>query len=74
MLDATTWRLVSPLLDRALDLGHDARADLLAELRTDRPDVAALVADLLAEHDRLVEARFLERGPSAPDTAADSIG
>ena len=67
-LDATTWRKVSPLLDRALDLDSEGREGLLVEVRAERPEMAALLADLLAEYEHVVSEGFLEtplpRGPA----------
>jgi hypothetical protein len=59
-LDVTTWRLVSPLLDRAFDLDSEGRERLLAEVRVERPEMAALLEDLLAEYERVVRDGFLE--------------
>jgi len=53
-LDKHVWEAVSPLLDRALDLEADRRADLLAEVWRDRPDLAAVLAQLLEDHDQLL--------------------
>jgi Tol biopolymer transport system component/serine/threonine protein kinase len=70
-VDPMTWRLVSPLLDRALDIADDERAGFLAEVRTDRPDLAPLLEDLLIEHGQLRDTLFLE-APDASDPPASS--
>lgn len=59
-LDAMMWRLVSPLLDRALDLDSEGREGLLVEVRAERPEMAALLQDLLDEHERVLRDGFLE--------------
>jgi hypothetical protein len=59
-LDVTTWRLVSPLLDRALDLDSEGREGFLVQVRVERPELAALLEDLLAEYERVVREGFLE--------------
>ena len=62
--DLAMWRLMSPLLDRALDIDRDERNALLAELRTAQPDVATALEEALHEHDRLARAGFLETPPA----------
>lgn len=37
-MDAATWRLVSPLLDRALEIDPADRPAFLAGLRDERPE------------------------------------
>ena len=62
--DLAMWRLMSPMLDRALDIDRDERNALLAELRTAQPDVATALEEALHEHDRLARAGFLETPPA----------
>jgi serine/threonine protein kinase len=71
-LDKHVWQAVSPLLDRALALEADKRAGLLAEVGRDRPDLAAVLARLLEEHDQLLGSAFLE-SPPAHDLATPSL-
>jgi len=62
-LDLDRWRVVSPLLDRMLDLSEPDRESWLAELRTTSPDLAAELS-LLMDSDAAAEARsFLEAPP-----------
>jgi serine/threonine-protein kinase len=60
-LDRPLWRRLSPLLDRALDLDAAGRAQLLDSLRTQSPDLAATLEELLAEHARVDPSDFLEQ-------------
>jgi serine/threonine-protein kinase len=59
-VDRTLWRTLSPLLDKAFDLDVKGRSDLVRSVRTDSPDLAATLEDLLAEHDRVAAGDFLE--------------
>lgn len=67
--DPAAWRLVSPLLERALDLDRAGRDAAVREVRADRPDLAVLLEDLLREYESLREEDFLERPPSPPSVA-----
>ncbi|HEV7705556.1 MAG TPA: serine/threonine-protein kinase, partial [Gemmatimonadaceae bacterium] len=63
LLDPDRWRLLSPMLDRMLDLSDLEREAWLAELRTSSPDLASELASLLAS-DSAAEARsFLVTAP-----------
>ena len=55
------WRVVSPHLDRALEMTEDERAAFLQSLREDDPDLASEVETLLEEHRALEREGFLER-------------
>ena len=59
-IDATTWTLVSPLLDEALDLPAAGRAALLARVTQSHPSIVGLLADLLADHDAALASGFLD--------------
>ena len=59
-IDRTTWTLVSPLLDEALELPPSDRPAWLQRLQVERAPVAALVAELLGQHDRVLGSTFLE--------------
>ena len=56
LLDPDRWRVLSPLLDRMLDLTHRERETWLAELRTSSPELAAELTSLMAS-DSAAEAR-----------------
>ena len=45
--DTRLWQTVSPLADRALDLGPDGRKALLDSVRAEEPDVADAVERFL---------------------------
>jgi serine/threonine-protein kinase len=62
-LDRARWRMLSPLLDQVLDLAGDERAQWLARLRADDPNLAAEVEAMLAEAGAAGDERFLELIP-----------
>ena len=66
-LDKRLWDAVSPLIDRALELDADGRARLQAEVAADRPELAPLLEQLLADHDRLLGSSFLD-GSATPES------
>ena len=57
------WHLVSPLLDEALELPFDQREAWLKQLRTRDQVLADRVAELLAQHEQLSHAQFLDIEP-----------
>jgi len=57
--DRDRWRLIEPLLDRALDLSPEQRADWLDALGTTAPDIAAELSSLLADDDAAEQRGFL---------------
>jgi serine/threonine protein kinase len=61
VLDPDRWQVVSPHLDRALDMAEDERAEWLAALRRDDPALAADLEALLAEGGAISNERFLEK-------------
>jgi eukaryotic-like serine/threonine-protein kinase len=66
------WRLLSPFLDRALELNEDERRAWISELE---PEIATRLKAMLLEHDMLVSDRFLERTVvDLPSTTATLIG
>ena len=78
-LDKRLWDAVSPLIDRALELDADGRARLLAEVAADRPELAPVLVQLLADHDRLLGSTFLDGSATpeswpAPTLAGQTIG
>jgi serine/threonine protein kinase/tetratricopeptide (TPR) repeat protein len=72
-MDATTWRLLSPLLDRALEIDPADRPPLLAALREERPAVAALLEQLLSQHALLLNSDFLESSLPLSDDAFPAL-
>jgi serine/threonine-protein kinase len=56
------WRVLSPELDRALELDGEERSAWLASLRARDPALAADVESLLEEHGALQREGFLEGG------------
>jgi serine/threonine-protein kinase len=80
-VDKDRWRVLSPHLDRGLELAGEARAAWLAALRAEDPALAAEIEALLDKHSALEREGFLAgasparpaRGaPGAP--SADRIG
>ena len=59
-LDKDRWQALSPLLDQALELDSRGREALLADVARQQPELAAVLARLLSEHDRLAGSAFLE--------------
>ena len=57
--DRDRWRLLEPLLDRALDLSPTQRASWLDALGTTAPDIAAELSSLLADDDVAEQRGFL---------------
>src|SRR5688500_8198483 len=68
-LSPERWRAVAPHLDRALDLPTGERGAWLASLDVHDAALAADLRMLLAEHDALHEAGFLERSVPLPPQA-----
>jgi serine/threonine protein kinase len=64
LLDHERWRVLSPMLDRMLDLSEPERESWLEELRTTSPELAAELSSML-DSDAAAEARsFLESPPN----------
>jgi tetratricopeptide (TPR) repeat protein len=59
-IDPSTWTLVSPLLDEALELQPGERAAFLARVERSSPHVGALLVELLADLDAARASGFLE--------------
>ncbi len=68
------WRILSPHLDRALEMPEDARGAWLESLRTEDPALAAEVEALLEEHRALSREGFLEEEASRPLGSASLAG
>ena len=60
VLDPDRWQVLSPYLDRALDMPEEERASWLAGLRKEDPALAADLEALLAEDRALSSEGFLE--------------
>ena len=59
-LNPDRWRIVSPYLDEALTMTGERRAAWLAAISADDAALAAELQSLLAEHENVQQARFLE--------------
>jgi len=59
-LDLERWRILSPYLDRALEMGRDDLAAWLEVLRREHFAVACDLERLLVHRDRIGQQRFLE--------------
>jgi hypothetical protein len=70
-LDPERWRLLSPLLDRLLDLSAPARISLLDQLHAYSPELAEELSSLLASDADAGARAFLESPPEKP---ADGSG
>jgi serine/threonine-protein kinase len=68
------WRRVSPYLDKALTLAEDDRAAWLEGLRQEHPDIAEYVKELLDQHRAAEKSRFLEQGPTVPQSVPGLAG
>ena len=66
MIDAERWKVLGPLLDRALELPSDEQAAWLAELRRSSPDLAAQLAMLLSRESSADQSGFLLAPPVRP--------
>ena len=64
------WPILSPHLDRALELDQDERAAWLRSLHEEDPTLAAELATLLEEHHALARERFLENTEAPPPEAS----
>jgi eukaryotic-like serine/threonine-protein kinase len=58
--DKDRWKLISPYLDRAIDMDDDQRKAWFDRLRHDEPELAADLAVLLESRDAAHAERFLE--------------
>ena len=70
-LSTERWRVVSPYLDRALDVPHAERAAWLAALRREDEAIARDLEALLRAHDELSRDGFLDdaAAPAQPDAS-----
>jgi serine/threonine protein kinase len=75
--DAGWWRSIEPYLDSALEMSDDERGALVRSLGESDPELATRLKDLLDEHGRLSQERFLEDPvalPGDPPLAGRTIG
>ena len=73
--DPERWQVLSPHVDRALELAGDERAAWLASLREQDAEVAADVEVLLQQRDTLSQEGFLAGVPWAtPSLTGQTIG
>jgi hypothetical protein len=70
-LDPERWRVLSPLLDRLLDLSAPARISLLDQLHAYSPKLAEELSSLLASDEDAGARAFLE---SPPEIALERPG
>jgi tetratricopeptide (TPR) repeat protein len=56
-----TWAEIEPYLDQALELSGAERAEFVARIRTNQPDIADTLTELLADSDALKAKEFLEQ-------------
>src|SRR5215467_4351920 len=63
ILSPDKWDALSPYLDKALTLSQEERERWLEALRSQNPELAKQVQELLNEHQALRQEAFLETGP-----------
>jgi len=68
-IDEDRWRILGPLLDRALELPAEEQPRWLAELRATSPALAAELTALLAGESAADRERFLVAAPAIPPDA-----
>jgi len=68
------WRILGPYLEQALEMGDRERAGWLASIRERDSTLAAQLASLLDEHERLSQEGFLENSPAAPTNGPGLAG
>jgi eukaryotic-like serine/threonine-protein kinase len=73
-LSPEDWGVLSPYLDKALTLTGKERAQWLAALDAQSPDLAAQLQTLLAEHDAAQDEAFLEKSPTLPPASSGMAG
>ena len=73
VIDRDRWRVIEPLLDRALDLPDEERADWLTALRSTSPDLAAELAALLRGEDAADRRGFLAGALEPPAESARGL-
>jgi len=73
-IDNDRWQVLSPLLDRALELSGNGRVAWLAALREKDPAIAAEIDTLLDDARALDSEGFLVHGPSPMPPPATLVG
>jgi serine/threonine protein kinase len=68
------WELVSPYLDRAIEMEDRERAAWLASLRAENPQLVADIESLLAERSAASQEGFLEGTAARPEASASLAG
>jgi eukaryotic-like serine/threonine-protein kinase len=68
------WQEISPYLDQALSLSEGERSAWLASLRSEKPELAESLQQLLAEHQALSEEHFLESFPVEVPVVSPRLG
>ena len=74
MLTPDRWREIDPYLDEALSLADEARDGWLAALNAEKPAIAEIVRELLAQHRDATAEGFLEPGSPHPVTESSLAG
>jgi serine/threonine-protein kinase len=77
--DKSLWPTLSPLLDTALELDIEARRGFLAALALESATLANALEELLAHHERALDAQFLDlpvamSEEAPPSLAGETIG
>src|SRR5919112_5800337 len=72
-MSADLLAALHPLLDEALELAPEARAEWLTRLRQERPDLAGEIERLLLTEAALDASRFLSGGPGEAVQQATSL-
>jgi serine/threonine-protein kinase len=73
-LSPESWSALSPYLDKALTLSQEERERWLEALRTQNPELAKQLQDLLNEHQAARREAFLETGPLLPLQSTGLVG
>ena len=77
-LSPDQWRVLSPHLDEALEMGPEERAEFFSSLRAQNPTLVRELEVLLAEHRALSDEGFLEncsvQRPGEPGMSGQTIG
>src|SRR6476646_3859404 len=72
--NSALWPRLSPLFDRALDLGLEDRHAFVTSVRAADADLADALEQLLIEHERTLASDFLETSPLSSDPVASLAG
>jgi serine/threonine-protein kinase len=72
--DRETWDVISPYLDRALELSDEERPAWLAELRASHPDAAAQLESWIAQLRKMNQDSFLEDAADIAPARAALVG